>query len=166
MSNREPVKGPAPRQAGARVVVRLFACSAVDPVHTQDRPLRRPQSSSAWEAEVQKSEQTGGGTADVQAHCVSMMMTMSSLGSHAKKSPGLRPSRTARQDPPSQRAFAAGRLCSNRLDVDLSAPADQRHHARYIAALDVAGHHIVHTEEACLGESSCAQWLLPPSSLV
>src|SRR5262249_21736284 len=50
---------------------------------------------------------------------------------------------------------------AHRIEVYLSAPADQRHQTTHFAALDIAGHKVTHTAEPRLGESSCAPRFAP-----
>ena len=57
------------------------------------------------------------------------------------------------------------RLRADRVDVDRSPPADQRDDPGDLVALDVAGHHVVHTAEPRLGQSSGAHRVLLPSSI-
>ena len=52
---------------------------------------------------------------------------------------------------------------ADRLDVHLAAPADQRDEAGHLAALDVAGHHVVHAAEPCGARSRLIRtWLWSP----
>ena len=48
---------------------------------------------------------------------------------------------------------AADRLSADRVDVHLAPPADQRDEAGHLAALDVAGHDVVHAAEPRPGQS-------------
>ncbi len=64
------------------------------------------------------------------------------------------------------RVAAADRLEADRIDMRLAAPADQRDDARHVAALDIAGHDLVHAAEPRLGQSSGARRLIPPFRLI
>jgi hypothetical protein len=64
------------------------------------------------------------------------------------------------------RVTAANRLRADCIDVGFGAPADQRDDTGHVAALDVAGHNVVHAGEPRRGKSSYAHQLLPPSGLI
>src|SRR5437879_13492800 len=50
--------------------------------------------------------------------------------------------------------------------MHLAAPTDQRDEARHFAALDIAGHDLVHAAEPRLGQSCGAHGLFPPFCLI
>ena len=57
-------------------------------------------------------------------------------------------------------------LHADRIDMHLAPPADQRDETGHCAALDMAGHDVVHAAEPGLGQSSGAHRLFPSSRLI
>jgi hypothetical protein len=70
--------------------------------------------------------------------------------------------RVAPDRPVPDRFGAAGRLHADRIDMHLAAPADQRDETGH-AALDMAGHDVVHAAEPRLGKPSGAHGVFPPT---
>src|SRR2546421_8543715 len=61
---------------------------------------------------------------------------------------------------------SADRLRPDHINMHLAPPADQRDETRHFAALDIAGHDLVHAAEPRPGQSSGAHYLFPPFCLI